>query len=406
MSTSLLYHGFGVRGYRYAKTEYAEGGVTFTIAQPRESYRCPKCDSDDVIGRGRNVRRLRTVPIGSKPVYLMFAVPRVECRRCGAIRQVRIAFADSRLTYTKSFQRYALELSRHMTIKDVANHLNVSWDVIKEIQKRHLARHFARPKLKHLRQIAIDEISTGKGHKYVTIVLDLESGAVVHVGQGKGGDALEPFWKRLRASGAKIKAVATDMSPAYIEAVITYLPKATLVFDRFHVIKLYNDKLSALRRALHHQLKDSMQKDVLKGVRWLLLKKPENLDETRNESERLQEALRLNEPLATAYYLKDALNEIWEQENQETAAELLLDWIVQAESTGIRILKSFARTLRFHAWGILAYYDYQISTGPLEGTNNKIKTMKRQAYGFRDPEFLKLKILGIHETKYALVDGA
>ena len=133
------------------------------------------------------------------------------------------------------------------------------------------------------------------------------------------------------------------------------------------------------------------------------LRKPENLDETRNEPERLQEALRLNEPLATAYYLKDALNEIWEQDDQETAAELLMDWIVQAESTRIRILTRFARTLRFHAWGILAYYDYPISTGPLEGTNNKIKTMKRQAYGFRDPEFLKLKILGIHKTQYALV---
>jgi transposase len=403
MSTSLLYHGFGVRGYRCMKTEYAEGGVTFTIARPRESYRCPECGSDDVIGRGRNARRLRTLPIGSKPVYLMLAVPRVECRRCGVVRQLAIGFADRRFSYTRSFERYALELSRQMTIKDVANHLNVSWDVIKEIQKRNLMRRFAKPKLKHLRQIAIDEISTGKGQKYVTIVLDLQSGAVVHVGRGKGGDALKPFWKRLRASGAKVEAVATDMSLAYIEAVTKNLPKATLVCDRFHVIKLYNDKLSALRRALYHQLKDSLQKDVLKGVRWLLLKKTENLDDTRNEPERLREALRLNEPLATAYYLKDALNEIWEQDDQETAQALLMDWIVQAESTRIPILTSFARTLRFHAWRILAWYDYQISTGPLEGTNNKIKTMKRQAYGFRDPEFLKLKILSIHETKYALV---
>ena len=189
----------------------------------------------------------------------------------------------------------------------------------------------------------------------------------------------------------------------YIEAVTKNLPKATLVFDRFHVIKLYNDKLSALRRALYHQLKDSLQKNVLKGVRWLLLKKSENLDETRNEPERLREALRLNEPLATAYYLKDALNEIWEQDDQETAQALLMDWIAQAESTHIPILTSFARTLRIHAWGILAWYDYQISTGPLEGTNNKIKTMKRQAYGFRDPEFLKLKIYAIHQTNYALV---
>ena len=403
MSTSLLYHAFGVHGYEYLSTGYSEGKMTFNIDQPRSSFRCPECGSDDVIRRGQTPRRFRTVSIGSKPVYLAFAVPRVACRSCGAVRQLRIGFADPRVSYTKAFQRYALELSRHMTIKDVAEHLMISWDVIKDIQKQSLQRRFGKPKLKHLRQIAIDEISTAKGHRYLTIILDLESGAVVHVGRGKGGEALTDFWIRLRHSRAKIEAVATDMSPAYIDAVTTHLPNARLVFDRFHVIKLYNDKLSELRRALYHQFKDSMQKDVLKGARWLLLKRPEHLDPTRNEPKRLEEALRLNEPLATAYYLKEELNEVWEQDDEESAQALLMDWIVYAESTGIRMLQGFAKTLRAHAWGILAYYDHPISTGPLEGTNNKIKTMKRQAYGFRDQEFLRLKILGIHESTYALV---
>jgi transposase len=403
MSTSLLYHGFGVRGYHHEKTEYKKGEVTFTISHPREDCRCAVCGSADVIGRGKVVRRFRSLPIGSKPVWLRLAVPRVECRECGVVRQVKIGFADPRVSYTRAFERYALELSRTMTIKDVARHLKISWDVIKEIQKRHLRKKFAKPKLKHLKQIAIDEISTGKGHRYVTIVLDLESGAVVHVGEGKGGDALLSFWKRLRASGAKIEAVATDMSPAYVDAVVTHLPQAALVFDRFHVIKLYNDKLSELRRDLYRQLADTMQKKVLKGVRWLLLKRPENLDPSRKEPKRLREALRLNEPLATAYYLKEELNELWEQEDEDAARSLLMEWIAYAESSGIRMLQQFAKTLRFHAQGILAWYDHPISTGPLEGTNNKIKTMKRQAYGFRDPEFLMLKILGIHETKYALV---
>ena len=167
--------------------------------------------------------------------------------------------------------------------------------------------------------------------------------------------------------------------------------------------RFLNFELSELRRALYRELNDSMQKDVLKGVRWLLLKRPEHLDPTRNEPMRLKEALELNEPLAIAYYLKEELNEVWEQDDEQQAQALLMDWILYAESTGIRVLHKFARTLRLHATGILAWYDYPISTGPLEGTNNKIKTMKRQAYGFRDPEFLKLKILGIHETKYALV---
>jgi len=403
MSTSLLYHALGVRGYCYVSTDYSQGAVTFTIDQPRPSFRCPVCGSDDVIRRGQTPRRFRAVSIGSKPVYLAFAVPRVECRSCGAVRQQRIGFADPRVSYTKAFARYALELSRHMTIKDVAQHLGISWDVIKEIQKADLQRRFGTPKLKRLRKIAIDEISIGKGHRYLTIVLDLDSGAVVHVGEGKGGDALKDFWARLGRRRAKIEAVAIDMSPAYIQAVLTHLPQATLVFDRFHVIKLYNEKLSDLRRALYHTIQDGLEKKALKGVRWLLLKRPENLEPTRREPERLQEALRLNEPLATAYYLKEELHEIWEQEDQETAQALLMDWIAFAEATGIRMLHDFAKTLRFHAWGILAYYDHPISTGPLEGTNNKIKTMKRQAYGFRDPEFLRLKILGIHESKYALV---
>jgi len=399
----MLYRVFGVRDYRYARTEYVPGGVILVIHHKAKACCCAACGSRNVRPQGSVQRPIRTLPIGGKSVTLLAKIPRVVCDDCGKTRQVPIGFAEPRRTYSKSFERYVLELSRHMTIKDVAEHLGVSWDVVKDIQKRHLQKHYSKPKLKHLRQIAIDEISTGKGHRYITIVLDLETGAVVHVGRGKGADALEPFWKRLRASHAKIEAVATDMSPAYIDAVTTHLPDAALVFDRFHVIKLYNDKLSGLRRDLHRQLTDTMQKDALKGVRWLLLKRPEHLDASRREPERLQEALRLNEPLAIAYHLKDELNEIWEQDDQETATSLLMDWITYAESTGIRMLQQFAKTLRFHAWGILAYYDYPISTGPLEGTNNKIKTMKRQAYGFRDPEFLKLKIYAIHQTKYALV---
>jgi transposase len=379
------------------------GGVVFVIERKPETYRCVACGSQNVWRHGVVVRSFRTVPLGSKPLELEARIPRLACLDCGRVRQAAVGFAEPRRTYTRSFQRYVLELSRHMTIKDVACHLGISWDVVKEIQKKSLQRRFDKPRLKHVKQIAIDEISTGKGHQYVTIVLDLKSGAVLHVGQGKGGDALLAFWRRLRASGAKIEAVATDMSPAYIEAVMTHLPRATLVFDRFHVIKLYSEKLSNLRRELHRQLADTMQKDVLKGVRWLLLKRPENLDASRREPDRLREALRLNEPLAIAYHLKEELNEVWEQDDQDTAQALLLDWIVYAESTGIRMLQQFAKTLRFHAWGILAWYDHPISTGPLEGTNNKIKTMKRQAYGFRDPEFLRLKILGIHETTYALV---
>jgi transposase len=314
-----------------------------------------------------------------------------------------VDFADVRRSYTKAFERYVLELSRHMTIQDVAEHLQVGWDLVKDIQKRYLGKKFRRIKLKHLRQIAIDEISIGRFHRYLTVVLDLVSGAVVFVGDGKGADALKPFWKRLKRCRAKIEAVSMDMSPAYISAVETHLPKAVLVFDHFHIIKLFNEKLSDLRRDLYREAKEQLHKDVLKGTRWLLLKNPENLDKTRDEPQRLQEALRLNQPLACAYYMKEDLRRVWEQPDKAAAQCVLDDWIRRAESSGIRMLIQFAHTLAAHRSRILNYYDYRISTGPLEGTNTKIRVLQRQAYGFRDTEFFKLKIYALHETRFELV---
>lgn len=403
MSTSLLYHAFGLRGYDYVKTEYTEGRVVFTIRQRPHTYRCSACGSRQVAPRGHQERTFHAVPIGGKPVAVVLPIPRGECPPCGVIRQVPLNFADPRRSYTRACERYALELSRLMTIQDVAEHLQVSWDTIKDIQKRYLEQRFRKPQLGKLKQLAIDEIAIGKGHRYLTVVLNLETGAVGFVGDGKGADALDPFWKRLQAARAKVEAVATDMSAAYIQAVRDHLGDAVHVFDHFHVIELCNEKLSAFRRELHREATDRMHKEVLKGTRWLLLKNPENLDPQRKERERLEEALRMNQPLATVYYLKEDLRQIWGQPDQETAARVLDDWVRRAEASCIKMLQKFASTLALHRRGILAYYDYPISTGPLEGTNNKIQTMKRQAYGFRDQEFFKLKILALHEAKYALV---
>jgi transposase len=402
MSTSLLYHRFGIVGYHYVSQKFEPGITTFRIEQPRERLRCPHCRSDNVWTQGGVERSFRSLPIGKQPTFLDLKVPRVFCFDCGKVRQVKIAFADPKKRHTRAFARYALELSRLMTIQDVANHLVVGWDTIKEIQATYLQRRFGKPKLHKLKQIAIDEINIGKGHRYLTIVLDLLSGAVVFVGDGKGVDSLKPFWRRLRRARAKIEAVATDMSPAYIRAIRENLRRVVHVFDHFHVIKLYNEKLSAFRRWLFHQLTARGQR-LLKGIRWLLLKNPENLDPTKKERQRLERALRLNQPLALAYYMKEDLRQIWMQPSKSRARLFLRDWVARARASDIRMLEKFADTLEEHQEGILNYYDYPISTGPLEGTNTKIQLMKRQAYGYRDHAFLKLKILGAHETRYALL---
>jgi transposase len=402
MSTSLLYHAFGVRGYIQKCIEFIAGSVVFHVEQER-GFRCAVCKSWRVICRGTIERRFRSVPIGRMATWIVLPVQRVQCLKCAALRQVEVDFAAERRTYTKEFERYALELCRICTVKDVARHLGASWDTIKDIDKRYHRRVFAKPALGHLRFLAIDEISIGKGYRFLTIVMDLETGAVVFVGNGKGAEALAPFWKRLNISGARIEAVAMDMSPAYIDAVTTHLPQAQIVFDHFHVIKLFNEKLSDLRREMYREATEQQHKEVLKGTRWLLLKNPEHLDNQKDERKRLEEALRLNQPLATAYYMKEDLRRFWCQEDKNAARKFLQDWIRRAMASGIRMLKQFAKTLAAKRSGLLAYYDFRISSGPLEGTNNKIRTMQRAAYGYRDQEYFVLKIYGLHKVKYALV---
>ena len=403
MSTSLLYRGFGIRGYRHVKTEYEGGKAIFTVAQEPDLLRWGACGSRHVTRRGFHRRRFRRLPIGSRPVQGVLDVPRGGCRHCGVVRQVAVGFAGERRRYPKAFERYDLELSRRMTIQDVARHLPVGWDVVKDIRKRSLSRRFRNVELKHLRQIAIDEISIGRGHRYLTAVLDLLSGAVVFVGDGKGAEALKPFWKRLKCARAKIEAVAMDMPPAHIGAVLTHLPKAVRVFDRFHIVKRFNEKRPGLRRGLYREATGKRHKDVLKGTRWLPLKNPENLDATREESKRRHEALMLNQPWATAYYGKEDLRQVWEQLDKKAAERVLDDWIRRAERSGIRMLKKFAHTRAAHRNPILNFHDYRISTGPLEGTNTQIRVLQRQAYGFRDSESFKLKTCALHETQYQLV---
>ena len=191
---------------------------------------------------------------------------------------------------------------------------------------------------------------------------------------------------------------------------MTHLPQAKLVFDPAvertgHVIKLMNEKLTALRRDLYRELKDHLHRDVLKGIRWLLLKNPENLAKTDriDELARLQEALKLNEPLAIAYYLKEELRQFWKQSSKRAAEQFSEDWCRRADATSTRQLHTISKTLKAHRTGLLNWYDEPISTGPLEGINNKIGALQRRAYGYRNYEHLKQRLLTLHHTKFSLV---
>jgi transposase len=370
------------------------------------TLKCPSCRSGRVIQFGQKPRVFKMLPVGRRKVELVVNIPRLYCNDCGSVRQPHLAFADPKKHYTRSLERFVIDLCRVVSMQDVAELTGLGWDTVKEIHKRHLRRKYRSFNLKNVRYLAIDEVYLGKKRKYITIVLDLQTGRVIHVGHGKGKDALEGFWRRLKRSKAKIQAVATDMASGYIAAVLEHLPKADLVLDHFHLVKWFNEKLSLLRRQLYREA-TQMQKAVLKGSRWLLLKAPENLkshqDPKKDERRRLQAALELNHPLAMAYYMKERLRLLFQCADQERSEVELKAWIHEAFSSGIRILKDAARKLSVWKPFILNWHKHRISTGKLEVINSKIGTLQRNAYGYRDDEYLKLRIFNLHRSTYALI---
>lgn len=287
-----------------------------------------------------------------------------------------------------------------MTISDVAALTGLSWDTVKAIVKKRLAKDYARIRLKDLRWLSIDEIYLGRSKKYLTLVIDQETGRIVWVGRGRAGSALSGFWRRLKVSGARIEAVAMDMSQAYASAVAQHLPGAMIVFDRFHVMKLMNEKLDELRRELVREAQSKDAKVAIKGTRWLLLHRRQNL--SRNKARELEKALELNRPLATAYLLKEELALAWEQESWEATADFFSQWCQKAIASGIDQLTAMAQTLTNRAEGLLSYTVTGITNGRMEGINRKIKTMLRMFYGLRDEDFLHLKLYALHESTHKL----
>jgi transposase len=287
-----------------------------------------------------------------------------------------------------------------MTIRDVAEVTGLSWDTVKAIVKKRLQKDYRHLPYKHLKLLSIDEIYMGKKKKFYTLVLDLESGRIVWVRPGRGQAALQGFWRRLRLSKAKLEAVAMDMSGAYWAAVLAAFPKVKVVFDRFHIMKLMNEKLDDLRRALVREAEGPL-KLVIKGTRYLLLARPANLKD--EQLPKLEKALQLNEPLFQAWYLKEELALLWAQPSYLAMARFLRQWCDQALATGLKGLGQMAKTLLTHRTGILSWWGHRLNNGKMEGTNNKIKTLTRQAYGYRDEEFFILKLLGIHESMFKLV---
>lgn len=359
---------------------------------------CPKCGKCHLVKNGFRMRDFLALPIGGKKVIVRMKVQRYKCKDCDYDHQEKIPFATGGNSYTHRFARHVVDLLRSMTVKDVASRLGISWDTVKEIHSHYLDKHYSPPSLDGVECIGIDEFAVKKGNVYKTIVVDLTSGRILYVGEGKGIEALADFWKKVKRKNISIKYVATDLSAAFIASVLDNCPDAIHVFDHFHVVKLMNDKLDDIRRMQYGMEKDINKRKVLKGTRYLLLGNGSDIYDDKYKT-RLDNALAMNEPLSKAYYLKEQLREIWSQVYKDDAEKVLTDWIEQAKNSKITQLEKMAMTMQTYKRGILAWYDCHISTGKVEGINNKIKVMKRNAYGFRDDKYFKLRLYALHDCR-------
>ena len=398
MNASLMQKAFGISMQECLDIRCESNQIVLNVQTPADKLCCPCCGSHNVVRDGFVTRRFVSVPLGYTKTFVEMKVQRVKCDKCGLSRQEEVDFAKGKRRHTSSFAKMVIDLSRFATIQDIAWFLDVSWDMVRNIQMEFLQKEYSTPDLSNLRYISIDEFATHKGQIYKTIVVDLETGRIVFVGDGNGKAALDDFWKKLGDKKKDIKAVCTDLSSAYTNAVTKNLPNASLVVDHFHVVKLMNEKIDLLRRHLWHVEKDVNKRKVIKGTRWMLLRNGPDIFDYEHKT-RLENALKMNEPLMTAYYLKEDLREIWNQVSKDAAERVVDEWIRQAMGSKIQPLVKMAMTLRAHKPCILAWYDYPISNGPTEGINNKIKVLKRQMYGFRNDEFFTLKLYALHDKR-------
>lgn len=400
MNSSFLYHAWGFYNHVCTSVNYKGNTIILNVENKSREKVCPVCGNLHLVKNGHRTRKLLGLPIGGKKVVIYNKLQRYKCKSkgCGYDGFEKCTIASGNHGYTIRFAKYVVTLLKAMTIKDVADLLGISWNTVKEIHTQYLGRRYSSPSLKGVHNIGIDEFAVRKGHIYKTIVVDLDKGNIIYVGDGKGADALDGFWKRVKRNGLKINHVATDLSTAFTSSVLENCPEAKHVFDHFHVVKLMNEKLDDLRRVQYNQEKDVNKRKVIKGTRYLLLRNGKDIFDEEYKT-RLDNALAMNKPLSQAYYLKEQLREIWMQSNKHDAELVMDDWIKQAKESNLPQLIKMGNTLMAHRTGILAWYDCCISTAKVEGINHKIKVLKRTAYGYRDDEYFQLRLYALHDCR-------
>lgn len=281
-----------------------------------------------------------------------------------------------------------------LPVKHVAAFCGLGWDAVKAIDLAYLHETLGPVDLSGLDSIVMDEFAIQKGHRYATVVVEPITKRVLWVGRGRSREDICRFFELLGVEGCRrLKAVGMDMSTAYEQEVRLHCPQAEIVYDLFHVVAKYGrEVIDRVRVDEANRLRqDKKARRVVKSARWLLLRNRENLERPEDEV-KLNELLQANRKLMTVYVLRDDLKELWRYRSKAAAERFWRSWHRRAIRSRIEPLRVFARKLRVYLPGILAHCRWPLHTSLLEGINNKIKVIKRMAYGFRDDAYFFLKI--------------
>jgi transposase len=311
--------------------------------------------------------------------FLHCGVPRIKTSD-GKVVTAEVPWSRPGSGFTLLFEAFSMALiEREMPVNRVAEILGVNpqriWTVFNHwIEK---AREADDPS--SITQLGVDETSSRKGHKYVTLGVDLETSRVIHACEGKGKETLRNIQQHLEHKGVskqQITQLSMDLSPAFIAGAAESFPAASITFDRFHVVKLLNEAMDKVRRV------ERIEHEALKGHKYTFLKNRQNLSDKQEKS--LTEMIALYPNLGKAYRLKVLFNDLWEMPDKTAATAFLTNWCNEVEEAKIPAFMTFSKTVKAHWSGIIHFIESRITNGILEGINSKVQLAKRRARGYRN----------------------
>jgi len=342
----------------------------------------------------RRVRRVRDLSCGDLRIYLEVEVRRVQCRRCGRVKREQLEFLADNPFYTKRFAYYVGRRCRQATIKDIAEELHLDWDTVKTLEKQYMLAQLAQAGTPGPKAIGIDEISIRKGHTYRIVVSDLLRGRPIWFGgQDRSEASMAQCYDWLGEKKSRgIRLAVMDMWKPFRNATVARAPQAAILFDKFHIMRHLGNALDTVRKSEYARL-SGKDRRYIKGQKYTLLSRRENL--TLAGRQTLKALLAANKRLNTAYLLKESFGQLWSYEREGWARRFFENWRVSLKWQRLKPYEKFAQMIDRHWEGIAAYCqpENKVSLGFVEGLNNKIRVIQRRAYGLRDEEYLRLKIL-------------